>query len=51
MSREVLFGISGSDPLTIAAVIALMFAVGGIATCMPVRRALRIDPTIALRHD
>jgi len=46
-----LFGISATDPLTLAAVAALLGAVSLAATYIPARRASRLDPTIALRHE
>lgn len=46
-----LFGLSPADPLTLAGVVLLMFLVGAGAAYLPARRASRIDPLIALRHD
>ncbi|MEW6211062.1 MAG: FtsX-like permease family protein, partial [Acidobacteriota bacterium] len=46
-----LYGVSGTDPLTIA-VIAVLLAVVALAACwMPARRASRVDPLDALRHE
>jgi putative ABC transport system permease protein len=47
----VLYGVSPSDPATFAAVVAALVAVALLACVAPVWRAMRIDPTIALRHE
>ncbi len=49
--RTLLYGVTPDDPLSFAAVAALL-AVGGLIACYwPARRATRIDPTIALRAE
>jgi putative ABC transport system permease protein len=45
-----LIGISGKDPLTFAAVGALLAAVALGASYLPARRASRVDPIAALRQ-
>jgi putative ABC transport system permease protein len=45
------FGIGTADPLTLAAVAALLLIVTAAATYIPSRRALRVDPVIALRAE
>jgi predicted permease len=47
----VLFGVRPTDPLTIASAIVVLAGVALIATCLPARRALRLDPTQALRCE
>jgi putative ABC transport system permease protein len=46
-----LFGVSRTDPLTIAAVVAVLVAVALIASVVPARRAASIEPTRALQAD
>jgi putative ABC transport system permease protein len=46
-----LWGVTPTDPATFAAVIALIIVVALVACWLPVRRALRVDPTIALRCE
>jgi predicted permease len=46
-----LFGVSAYDPLTFAAVAILLIVVAVAACYIPARRAIRVDPMIALRHE
>jgi predicted permease len=46
-----LFGLSPIDPLSYGVVVAVLLAAAIGATAVPVRRALRVDPAIALRAD
>ncbi|MGD0775569.1 MAG: ABC transporter permease [Candidatus Solibacter sp.] len=46
-----LYRTQATDPATFAAVAALMIVLALAATCLPARRALKIDPATALRCD
>jgi len=46
-----LFGMKPNDPLTISVAIAVLVAATVIAGYAPARRASKIDPMVALRHD
>jgi predicted permease len=48
--RRGLYGISGHDPIAIAAAVGLLLAAAGAAILIPARRAARIDPARMLRE-
>jgi putative ABC transport system permease protein len=46
-----LFGVTATDPSTFGLVL-LLFALVAVAACVvPIRRALRVDPTVALKYE
>jgi putative ABC transport system permease protein len=49
--REQLYEVSPTDPLTFAVVSALLAAVAALACVIPTRRAVAVDPTVALRYE
>src|SRR4051812_23188934 len=46
-----LYGVGGSDPVTIAAACLLLSTVAALAGYVPARRATRVNPTLALRYE
>jgi putative ABC transport system permease protein len=48
---SLLFGITAHDPLTYAVVALILVLVATVASWLPARRALRVEPAVALRQD
>ncbi len=48
---KLLYGISGTDPISMSAAVAVLIAAGLLAGYLPARRAARIDPLVALRYE
>jgi ABC-type antimicrobial peptide transport system permease subunit len=51
LMSKMLYGVSATDPMTFCAVAALLTLVAVSASYIPARRAMRVDPIVALRYE
>jgi ABC-type antimicrobial peptide transport system permease subunit len=48
---SLVYGVSTTDPLTLAATAALLLGAAGLASWVPAMRATRVDPAVSLRAE
>ena len=51
VTGQLVAGVSGADPLTVSGAVLVFVAIIVVACIVPARRAARVDPILALRHE
>jgi ABC-type lipoprotein release transport system permease subunit len=49
--RSTLYGVTGTDPVSYAATAVVLLAISVLACVLPMRRAMAVDPVIAMRGE
>ena len=51
MIRETIWGVKPTDPLSFGFAVCLVLVISGTAAFLPARRAMKVDPMVALRYE